>query len=113
MTRNSTFQDGGNWVRGKIGRSVSIGNQPFGMADHRGAVFVVVMATSKKQFTLSFPFFKLCNSSFRFRMLALEVEENLCSNVFQTLQALVMPKTSENTGGVSVELMKERGVLYP
>jgi len=42
---------------------------------------------------------------------ALEVEVNLCSNIFQTSLALVMPTTSENTGGVSVELMKERSVL--
>lgn len=36
---------------------------------------------------------------------------NLCSNMFHTLQALVMPTTSENTGGISAELMKGRSAL--
>ena len=43
--------------------------------------------------------------------MALDVEVNLCSRVFQTSLKLVTPTTSENTCGVRVEFIKERSAL--
>ena len=65
----------------------------------------------KKLFTESLPFLRLCNSSLRFKIFALEVEVNLCSRVLQTYLELVIPTTSEKTYGDKVELIKESKAL--
>ena len=72
---------------------------------------LVILIFCKKPFTESLAFLRLWSSSFRFKILALEVEVNLYSRVFQTSFKLVIPITREKTCGVRVEFIKEIKVL--
>ena len=72
---------------------------------------LAILIFCKNTFTESLPFLRLCSLSFKFRMLALEVEVNLYSKMFQTSLELVIPTTREKTCVVSVELIKESKAL--
>ena len=65
----------------------------------------------RNEFTNSLPFLILCSSSLRFKMLAYDVEMNLCSKVFHTSLELMIPTTNEKTCVVKVELIRERSAL--